>query len=160
MFGLCCAEVGSYSSALPKEHFTPLPKSQRVWWYDFEQENQWASPPAHFPNGLRTGLLITAVQNNMLLIYLRNEELPHYLHPSLEITVIFSLPHGWILHLDHLWASHWVPLPREALHLARGRAWQHWCPRNAGVLTIPSSPLFSEGRNDVDFRLSEILNFI
>lgn len=40
MFGLCCAEVGSYSSALPKEHFTPLPKSQRVWWYDFEQENQ------------------------------------------------------------------------------------------------------------------------
>lgn len=124
-----CSAQGAFYSV------TKIPESLLD---DFERENQWASLPAHFPNSLRTVLLITAVQNNMLLIYLTNEESPHRLHPSLEITELFSLSRGWILHPDHLWASltEFHSPGRQCASLEGG-------PKDAGVHGTWSVSLFS-----------------
>lgn len=73
---------------------------------------------------------------------------------------IFSLPQGWILHPNHLWASHWDPLPREAVHLVRGWAWRRWCPVMWRLSLFSPPPPFPRAWNDDDFRLSEILVYI
>lgn len=93
----------------------------------------------------------------MLLIYLKNEELPHCLHPSLEITPSFSLSRMaefCIQIICEPLAEFHFP-GRHCASIEEG-------PEVAGVhgtwrfsLFCPP-PHFPRAGNDVDFRLLEV----